>query len=114
MSEYKKEVISARISIDIIEQLKRRAEDEGVTLSDVISSIISDRCVRKLGTYQIDLRDTKITTLAGIVELQEKLNKSLTEVLDFVFDNVINQAGEVEEKYLELAKKIKDGDNKNN
>ena len=117
MDKFKKVSISSRIPAELNEKLRAEANETDAIFSEVVERAISfyyankDKAPAPLpepGPQKpcILLSDMKITSVACLLEMSEKLQLSHAQIIDFACDKIFNAAGDPEPQYVEEAKQL--------
>lgn len=89
-------------------------------LEDALDCYFNDRIVevevekevvkevpRQKTEFEIDLKDLALENFAAIIELSQKMQSNYLQTIEIICKYIIKREGKAEEKYIEIAKKIK-------
>lgn len=62
---------------------------------------------RKKTEFEIDLKDLALENFAAIIELSQKMKLNYLQTIEIICKYIIKREGKAEEKYIEIAKQIK-------
>lgn len=62
---------------------------------------------REKTEFEIDLKDLALENFAAVIELSKKMQLSYIQTIEILCKYIIKREGKAEEKYIEIAKQIK-------
>lgn len=117
--------ICAQVPEDLADKIIQTANENAVSRSTVIIDAIENyfneddkepkiiekevikEVERKKTEFEIDLKDLALENFAAIIELSQKMKLSYLQTIEIICKYIIKREGRAEEKYIEIAKQIK-------
>ena len=113
MSNLSKKTLGGRVDAELYDKVQQLAAERGVQQSDVLREIVQSYFEQPETIVEdewvINIRDCSLMTIAAFYEMQDKKNITKNEILDCFVRFIQKRSGDIEERYLPIAKAIKEG-----
>ena len=111
--ERKRVTMAFRVDAEVADRIQAEADKQNTSASDILNKLVTGSVITvepEPVKNAIVMNDMKLQTIAAILEVSDKMQISYPQAVDFVFEQLVIKAGQVEDKYIELAKeRITDG-----